>query len=293
MLSQKNHAVLYLQCFFTTLLLITTDVTFASGGISDGGGNTIDQMMLESTAKTLQEIPQGEILHELTEKISMQYLHGKTATPYNVCFGNNELFLKNWNGYSCGNAIYSNVPNFSFLNSQEKNFFLTDPKTCQYIDLEKESQLAAELKQVSDCFMGTFTDSLTYNTSPLFYFSSRDLAPLAKANLGIPFDTDQTALQTEHEIFIDEKKFQFMNIENQRLLILHEIIMYNMKLIAKAGNFYHNGIHTPPSSTSIHSMTRFMTVQYNLFLKNKISKDQLKKNILLKMSADTDFLKML
>ncbi len=70
----------------------------------------------------------------------------------------------------------------------------------------------------------TFRDLIS-STNKTWYLIDCKLDILAKHRKGLYLDTDQTALQTKKEIFIDAKQYQKLNTENKAKLLLHELLM--------------------------------------------------------------------
>ena len=62
-------------------------------------------------------------------------------------------------------------------------------------------------------------------TNKTWYLIDCKLDILAKHRKGLYLDTDQTAIQTKKEIFIDAKQFQNLNTDNKAKLLLHELLM--------------------------------------------------------------------
>ncbi len=70
----------------------------------------------------------------------------------------------------------------------------------------------------------TFRDLIS-PTNKTWYLIDCKLDILSKHRKGLYLDTDQTAIQTKKEIFIDARQFQKLNTENKAKLLLHELLM--------------------------------------------------------------------
>lgn len=271
------------------LLMATTALAgqgVASGGMSGSGGNAIDDMMLESIAKIIDQIPQASILRELSAKVTQEINGGVAPTNYHMCMKHPVLY-GNWFGWDGPNYSVGSRRLVFMLDAENIGLFVPNSEQ-EPLDWKSDPELSRVVREASNCIAATFIRNLIRNQSLLFFFANRDLSPLAKENLGIPFDSDQTAIQTKNEVFIDLKKFSAMDELNQRILILHEVVQYNLKQIAKMNM---PGKELSPSS--LHSMTRYLTVQLNLYLNGRIPLQHLKSNLQMRMLADDDLVQLM
>jgi hypothetical protein len=262
-------------CLVLIAYLFTTPA-FAMGTKDGGGGNSIDDVMVESTAKSITDLPESTYVFDLKAKLSKE-------------LSNNQHLVRGW--YCIKNPVLQKnreiglrFPNLL----DEETLRLYDPTrrqpNTQYeeIDWTKDPVLVKAVNDTNMCVMGVFFDYIFKNSSMLFYFSKRPLDKIVKDDLGIPFDSDQTAVQTDNDVFIDEAKFNAMNDENRKTLILHEVVMFNIRQINKELT-----ANLRLTQTEIHSTTRYLTYMLNQVASKKITLVQLKKILGERMRTDT------